>query len=120
MRPMSYENINASFKKEITLLKHETELKFDSMTLMFQNQLQLILGNQTNFFTQVQNEMKTNDKQTRLVLNTLIEDFAEFKTTLKISTQANVMEDISPLTSGSDQVGRKKGYYCSFFELILI
>jgi hypothetical protein len=116
-RPMTIELISASFKKEMAVLKADTELKFDAMSTFFQNQLQILLGNQANFFNQMQSEIKSSEKQTRLDLRTLMEDVAEFKSSLSFNQQiialqkdiskAAISGEISPLTSGSEVVFSK-------------
>jgi hypothetical protein len=117
---MTIEVISAAFKKEMASLKSDTELKFESMNAMFQNHLQLILGNQASFFTQVQNEIKSNDKQTRLVLNSLIDEVAEFKSRLNRQDGPTVPRDedvVSPLTSGSDIAGvKRKGLFLIWLD----
>jgi hypothetical protein len=128
MKPMTIEIISQTFKKEIASLKHETELKFDFMTAMFQSQLQLLIGNQASFFLQVQNEIKTSERQTRSDLKSLIEEVLEFKSTLKTNIldlgghQLSLLDNVSPLTSGSDVPKQKKGrrcfcYFCVYFYI---
>jgi hypothetical protein len=127
---MTIEQISASFKKEMSSLKADNELKFDSMTAMFQNQLQLILVNQSSFLGLLQNEIKSSEKQTRLELKNLIEEVAEFKTALTYNHQISTLQkdiskavgvsgNVSPLTSGSEQLQANTGlfiykYICEF------
>jgi hypothetical protein len=127
-RPMTIEQISANFKKEMTSLKTDNELKFDSMAALFQSQLQLILGNQTSFLGQLQNEIKSNEKQTRLELRNLIEEVAEFKASLTYNQQISALQrdiskvvsvqgDVSPLTSASEVSLAKTGM-CIHFNFV--
>jgi hypothetical protein len=117
LRPITHEGIVAAFKSEIRLIKEENDLKFEKLTNLFQSSLQGIINTQITFAAQVQDDLKSKDKQASLDLQSLITEFSDLKSSISsclesqsratiprmLSTGSNISADLSSVTSGSCQ-----------------